>query len=227
MGSLGMAAFVGVMLVVVVVRRMDPAAREERLATAWLSTRYSMVPQSVTSNDEVPATGLARLTVRRDTVLQQAHRWLWDNLPKGFRRQIGLRLPLDSRRMGIVAVAWLERHQQRYEALPILIAAATDPESANHVQVMRCLREFGSGGPLLSGEGSLPFFSEALAGLESPNPALRLQMLERFGSGWPDHPAIRRRITALRREVERAGNGPSGTSLSTSTNRGSVPVHWH
>ena len=226
-GSLALLAFPGVMLVLVGVWRMDPGAREERGAAAWLSSRYSMVPQSVTSNDEVPATGLARLMVRRDGALKQAHRWLWDFFPKGFRTWIGFQRPLDSRRNGILAVAWLEHHQQRYEALPILIAAATDPESANHVQVMRCLREFGSGGPLLSGEGSFPFFSEALAGLESPDPARRLQMLERFGSGWPDHPAIRRRITALRREIRRVRTRPVETSLSTSTNRGSVPLHWH
>ena len=225
--SLGVAAFVGVILIILCAWRLDPAAREEGRAANWIASRSFTVPQSVTSNDEVPAAGLARLMIRRDGALQRAHRWIWETMPKGIRTWIGLQRPQDSRRFGILAMAWLEHHQQRYEALPILIAAATDPECANHVQVMRCLREFGSGQPLLSGEDHFPFFDQALAGLESPDPALRLQMLERFGSGWPDHPAIRRRVAALRSEVGRVENGQPGTLLSTSTNRGSVPLHWH
>ena len=226
-GMAGIAVLAVSLGVLVAFLILDRDGREERVAAAWLSRQPSVVPTRLIDSSEVSAPGLARLLIRPDGAMHPIHRWIWDRSPRWFRDRFGLPRPRDARWNGIMARAWLELHQQRNEALPILLAAATDPTRANHGSVMMCLRSFGLLNPWMGNGPPWGPVGEALIGLESTNPAVRLRMLQRFSGGWPDHPAIQRRVTELKREISHAEapHGIPGNSLSTATNRGTVPSH--
>jgi hypothetical protein len=179
----------------------DDEDREEEAARSWLSRQAVRVPVQLITNEEVPAAGLARVMVRPDSGWLPLHRWVWDNAPKSLRAVLGLPRPRDSRWNGIFARAWLDRHEQRPQALPVLLAAATDPTRANAAAVMSCLRSFGTLDPWLAGDVQLRSVEQGLQGLQDRNPAVRLQMLRRFASAWPTDPTLRRRMEALQREV--------------------------
>lgn len=179
----------------------DPGEREERQAATWLARQPAQVPGRLISDEDVPAAGLARVMIRPDSGWLPAHRWLWDRVPKGLRSAVALPRPRDSRWNGIIARAWLERHQQRNEALPVLLAAATDPTRANHAAVMFCLESFGTLDPWTNGDHPLRLMEEGIAGLQDPNPEMRLRMLHRFASAWPGDPTLRRRMDALQQEA--------------------------
>ena len=139
--------------------------------------------------------------VRPDSGWLPLHRWVWDNAPKTLRAVLGLPRPRDSRWNGIFARAWLDRHEQRQQALPVLLAAATDPTRANAPAVMSCLRSFGTLDTWLAGDVQLRSVEQGLQGLQDPDPGVRLKMLRRFASAWPKDPTLRRRMEALRREA--------------------------
>ena len=175
--------------------------REEQVARSWLARQAVQVPVQLITNDEVPAAGLARVMVRPDSSWFPAYRWIWDHTPKSLRSALALPRPRDSRWNGIFARAWLDRHEQRHQALPVLLAAATDPTRANGAAVMSCLRSFGTLDTWLVGDVHLRPVEQGIYGLQDPNPEVRLQMLRRFASAWPNDPTLRHRLEALQREV--------------------------
>ena len=224
---IGLVALAVLMAVVGVgLMLLDPDGREERRAAAWINRQPPVVPTRTIDNDEVSATGLARVLVRPDGALFPSYRWAWDRIPRSMRNAAHLPRPRDARWHGVMARAWLELHQQRYEALPILLASATDSTRANHPAVMMLLRQFGSPNPLLEMDqgtrwGPAP---ELVKGLESPDPAVRLKSLQQLALAWPANPDLRRRMKELAREAA-ASTGDtnfSGRALSSSTNRGTV-----
>jgi hypothetical protein len=225
------AAFVLMAVVGVAFMLMDPSGREERRAAAWINRQPPVVPTRTIDDDEVSATGLARVLIRPDGALFPSYRWAWDRIPRSIRTAVHLPRPRDARWHGVMARAWLELHQQRYEALPILLAAATDSTRANHPAVMMLLRQFGSPNPFLEQDqggrwGPAP---ELIRSLENADPAVRLKGLQQVASAWPANPDLRRRMEELAREVaadSSAGNTNfKGRTLSSSTNRGTVSPH--
>lgn len=198
----------------------DPGEREERQAASWLARQPAQVPGRLISTDDVPAAGLARVMIRPDSGWLPAHRWLWDHVPKGLRSAVALPRPHDSRWNGIFARAWLERHQQRNQVLPVLLAAATDPTRANHAAIMLCLASFGTLDPWTNGDLHLRMVDEGIAGLQDPNPEVRLRMLLRFASAWPDDRTLRRRLDALQQEAR-----GREILVTPPVNRGTVPTN--
>ena len=209
--------FVGVMWSTGV---FDPGEREERQAASWLARQPAQVPGRLISEEDVPAAGLARVMIRPDSGWLPAHRWLWDHVPKGLRSSIALPRPHDSRWNGIFARAWLERHQQRNQALPVLLAAATDSTRANHAAVMSCLESFGTLDPWTNGDLHLRMVEEGIAGLQDPNPEVRLRMLLRFASAWPGDRTLQRRLDALQKEAR-----GRGILVTPPVNRGTVSTN--
>lgn len=180
---------------------LDAGSREERTAWAWLTRQAPQVPTRSISNSEVSAVGLARVISRPEPGWLPLHFWIWDHLPKSIRTAIGLPRPRGSRWYGLFASTWLGLHEQRQEALPILLAAATDPKRPNRSMVMSFLQKFGTFDPWVEGLAPIKPVEQSILGLQDPNPEVRLQMLRRFASAWPNDRTLRRRMEELQREV--------------------------
>lgn len=151
-------------------------------------------PEWAVKEEAVPVAALVRVMVRADDPITKIYRQIWDVLPSWLKRRCPR--PLDERTRGLFVRMSLMRRANSAQALPVLAAVLTDPRSGNREAALNLFQDAGAWVPD-------ELVKRSLKGLQDPDPAVQLQVLESLSPTWPNQPDLQRRIGELRREVKR------------------------
>ena len=196
---LGGLAVVALLLAVVAIRFHNEVPPEDRRAEEFLQAMnrnpsfLAASPGEMATAGQVPVAALVRVMVRADSPLTKIYRHIWDVLPPWLKRRCPR--PLDERTRGLFVRMNLMRRPDSAQAMPVLAAVLTDPGSGNREAALSLFKDMGIWVPD-------ELVKRSLKGLQDPDAAVQLRVLESLQPTWPDQPDLGRRIAELQRQVK-------------------------